>query len=364
MKPVETSPAPPAGRVVRSPDKRLPRVHQITMPTPWARMSSVHAYLVEDDPLTLIDTGLDDPASFAALEAGLDALGHAVTDVKRVALTHYHVDHLGGVAPLRRAGADFELWAHCDALAAIEGFTVEHSEDMVGMAALLREYGTPDDVLAEFVAHREARLAEQPPWAEATPVDHALHDGDTLDFKDVSFDVVHAPGHTAGHLLFHAPDTGSLISGDTIMGGAVPHTENYYLDGLPEPGDPLRRRPRFKGLSAYRQTLKSMKRLAVKTILPGYGPVVRPADRGIREALLFYDVRSQRIERSLRSVTAMGQSVTAYEIWHGMYPNDDVRTEMRDNLLMVIGALDVLEEDGLCVTSRRDDGVLVHQHSS
>ena len=42
-----------------------------------------------------------------------------------------------------------------------------------------------------------------------------------LGEKAYPIDVVHAPGHTAGHLLFHARETGSLISGDTIMGGAV-----------------------------------------------------------------------------------------------------------------------------------------------
>lgn len=364
MKPVESGVTSTAGRILRSPDRRLPHVHQITMPTPWARMPSVAAYLIEGHPLTLVDAGLDDPASFAALEAGLESLGHAPRDIERVALTHYHVDHLGGVAALRRAGADFEVWAHCDALAAIENFSVEHSEDMVGMEALLREFGAPEDVLREFVAYRLARLAAQPPWAVATPVDRVLQDGDSLEFKDMSFDVIHAPGHTAGHLLFLARETGTLLTGDTIMSGAVPHTENYYLDGLAEPGDPLRRRPRFKGLAAYRQTLKALRRLPIKTILPGFGGIIRAPDRAIREALLFYDVRIQRIERSLRSVTAMGQSVTAYEIWRGMYPNDDVRTEMRDKLLMVIGALDVLEGDGLCVSQRRDDGVLIHQHSS
>jgi glyoxylase-like metal-dependent hydrolase (beta-lactamase superfamily II) len=364
MKPVEPSLASPSGRILRSPDRRLPQVHQITMPTPWERMPSVAAYLVEGHPLTLIDSGLDDPACFAALGAGLEALGYAPRDVERVALTHYHVDHLGGVAALRRAGADFEVWAHCDALAAIENFRVEHSEDMVGMEALLREFGAPEAVLREFVAHRHGRLAAQPAWAAATPVDRVLQDGDALEFKDISFEVIHGPGHTAGHLLFLHRDAGTLLTGDTIMSGAIPHTENYYLDGLPEPGDPLRRRPRFKGLAAYRQTLKALRRLPIKTILPGYGSIVRAPDRAIREALLFYDVRIQRIERSLRSVTAMGQAVTAYEIWRGMYPNDDVRTEMRDKLLMVIGALDVLEEDGLCVSARRDDGVLVHQHSS
>lgn len=334
------------------------------LPTPWARMPAVATYLIEAQPLTLIDAGIDDPASVSALEAALDELGHTPADIERVALTHYHVDHLGGVGALRRRGIELELCAHADAVASIEGFTLEHSEDMDGMDALFAEYGVPSDVRAAFVAHRLGRLAEQPPWAEATVVDRVLHDGDALDFKSFSLSVLHAPGHTAGHVTFLQGSTGTLISGDTIMSGAVPHTETYYLDGLPDPADALRRRPRFKGLLAYRQSLKRLKRKGVRTILPGYGGVIRSADRAIREALLFYDVRIQRIERSLRSVTAMGQAVTAYEIWHGMFPNDDIRTEMRDKLLMVIGALDVLEDEGLCVTRRRGDGVLVHAHSA
>jgi glyoxylase-like metal-dependent hydrolase (beta-lactamase superfamily II) len=327
-------------------------------------MSSVAVYLVDAEPLTLIDSGVDDDASFAALEAGLDELGHGLSEVKRVAVTHYHVDHIGGAGALRRRGVDFELCAHAEAVSSIERFTVEHTEDMEAMDALFHDYGVPDDVRAAFVAHRLGRLEAQPPWAEATPVQRALHEGDGLAFKDFSLEVMHAPGHTAGHLLFFNRATGSLLSGDTIMGGAVPHTETYYLEGLPEPRDGALRRPRFKGLVAYRNTLRRLKREAVRTILPGYGGVIRAPDRAIREALLFYDVRIQRIERSLRSVTAMGQSVTAYEIWRGMYPNDDIRTEMRDKLLMVIGALDVLEDEGLVVTSRRDDGVLVHAHSA
>ncbi len=58
-------------------------------------------------------------------------------------------------------------------------------------------------------------------------------------------------------------------------------------------------------------------------LLPGYGGVIRNANRAVRDSLLYYDVRIRRIDRSLRSVTALGQEVTAYELWRGMFPNDD-----------------------------------------
>ena len=58
----------------------------------------------------------------------------------------------------------------------------------------------------------------------------------------------------------------------------------------------------------------------------------------------------------------MGQPVTGWELWRALFPKADPLTEMRSRMLMVIGALDVLEADGSCVAERRDDGVLVHRH--
>ena len=57
----------------RSPVPGLARVHQLVLPTPWV-VGALQAYLVEGDPLTLIDTGVRDRASRAALEAAFDAL--------------------------------------------------------------------------------------------------------------------------------------------------------------------------------------------------------------------------------------------------------------------------------------------------
>jgi glyoxylase-like metal-dependent hydrolase (beta-lactamase superfamily II) len=245
----------------------------------------------------------------------------------------------------------------------VEEFSVEKDEKIEDTRALLREYGVPESVLDLMHAYRRDRMAVEPVMCEATRVDRILRGGDRIAFKDSELEVIHAPGHTAGHILLYHRDTGVLFSGDHVMGGAVPNTENYYLEGLPDPADPLQRRPRFKGLLKYRRSLKELRRMSFSTILPGYGGIVRSPDRAIRDALLFYDVRIQRIERSLRSVSAIGQSVTAYELWRGLFPNDDPASQMRTKLLMVIGALDVLEADGACVTERRADGILTHRHA-
>jgi len=352
-----------AARFERAPVADLPEVHLITLPTPW-ETDSVQVYLIESDPLTLVDCGLDDEPSHAAFAAALDALGYGVEDLRRIVLTHYHRDHLGQAQRLREAvGGDLEVWAHVDAAPMIEGFSPARDEDVEGMSELFLEYGVPTDVVARFADARRRKLATEPARCRATRVDRLLRDGDVVGFKDRSLEVIHSPGHTAGHLLLHHEPSRVLLSGDQILGGAVPNAETYYTDGMPDPADPLRRRPRFKGLLEYRRSLRRLRDRSFRAILPGYGGVIRRPDRAIREALLFYEVRIQRIERSLRSVSALGQAVTAYEIVRALSPETDLTSGMRTRLLTVIGALDVLEDEGPCVTERRSDGVLVHRHA-
>ncbi len=345
----------------RSPVEAFPCIHQITLPTPW-EVSSVHVYLVESEPLTLIDTGLETDASRSALASALEALGYGFEDLERLILTHYHRDHMGLAQLLRESADDLEVWAHFDAAPMVEHFTVERDENLEGTADLFTEYGVPLGVVEAMSLYRLEKMRSEPARCRPTRVDRLMNGGEVLPFKDFELEVIHSPGHTAGHLMLHHAKSGVLVTGDQILGGAVPNTENYYLPGLPEPGDPLRRRPRFKGLLEYRRSLQSLRRRSFSKILPGYGGIVPSADRAIRDAILYYDVRIQRIERSLRSVGAMGQTVTAYELWRGLFPNDDPTVQMRTKLLMVIGILDVLEEQGRCLTSRRDDGVLVHTH--
>lgn len=345
-----------------APVPELPRLHQIVLPTPWA-VGPVQVYLVEGDPPTLVDTGVNTPDARAALEAALDAYGYGLEDVGRVVLTHYHEDHLGQAQALRDAGADLEVCAHAVEAPMIEQWTPERDERVEGTVELFREYGVPEDILAEQAERKRRQLREGTPLSRATRVDRILRDRDVVDFKDFQLRVIHAPGHTAGHILLHEEQTGTLLTGDHVMGAAVPFTDNYYEDDAPDPADPLGRRPRFQGLPAYLESLQRLKRLRFRTILPAHGGVIRRPERALDEAHLFYDVRVQRIERGLRTLAAMGQDVTAWDLWSALFPKADPVDEMRNRMLMVIGALDMLESQARIATHRRLDGILTHRHT-
>jgi len=81
-------------------------IHRLEVPTPFS-VGAVNAYLLDDDPLTLVDTGPNSGTSLDRLERGLTALGHRVEDLGLIVVTHQHMDHLGLVDVLaRRSGAD------------------------------------------------------------------------------------------------------------------------------------------------------------------------------------------------------------------------------------------------------------------
>jgi glyoxylase-like metal-dependent hydrolase (beta-lactamase superfamily II) len=188
-----------------------------------------------------------------------------------------------------------------------------------------------------------------------------LRDGDRVAFKDFELEVIHSPGHTAGHIVLAEAQTGTLLTGDHLMGNAVPFTESFYTPGLPAAADPLARKPRFRGLPAYLASLRRLRSGNHRCILPAHGGILDRPARVIEEALLFYDVRVQRAERALQRGAGERGSANAWELWQLLFPKLDPETQMRTRMVMVIGALDVLEDAGRVRVLRREDGTLAYR---
>src|SRR6266545_1863840 len=84
---------------VVTPEEALQRaadagIHRLQIPTPFA-VGRVNCYLIEDRPLTLVDTGPNSGKSLDELDRQLSALGRSLEEIELVVLTHQHIDHLG-----------------------------------------------------------------------------------------------------------------------------------------------------------------------------------------------------------------------------------------------------------------------------
>ena len=81
-------------------------IHRLSIPTPFM-VGRVNCYLIDDDPLTLVDCGPNSGKALDELERALGGHGRRIEDLERIVITHQHLDHLGLVDILaRRSGEE------------------------------------------------------------------------------------------------------------------------------------------------------------------------------------------------------------------------------------------------------------------
>jgi len=117
-------------------------------------------------------------------------LARAGTRCAAILVTHTHWDHIGAVAELAEG----------------TGAPVYAPE---GEREVLER---PDDFYAALGVHIR-------PWAP----EHTLAGEETITVAEIEFEVVHVPGHSPGHLAFHAD--GCLFSGDVLFADGVGRTD-------------------------------------------------------------------------------------------------------------------------------------------
>ena len=87
-------------------------VHRLSIPTPFA-VGRVNCYLIDDEPLTLVDAGPNSGTSFDELTQALASLGRSLEEIELVVITHQHIDHLGLVGLVAaRSGAEVAAIDH------------------------------------------------------------------------------------------------------------------------------------------------------------------------------------------------------------------------------------------------------------
>ncbi|MEU5088804.1 MBL fold metallo-hydrolase [Streptomyces sp. NPDC021356] len=174
----------------------LPRLHLLRFPVGQAYLWS------DDDGLTLVDAG--PLGAGTPIAAAIRSLGRDPAELRRIVLTHFHEDHMGGAGELAGPyGA--EVLAHRLDAPVVRG-------EAPAVPPVYQDWERP---------LHAAALAQLPQGEPVRPPRLTELSGtDVLDFGGGAH-VVPAPGHTDGSISLHLPRHGVLFTGDAVAASPV-----------------------------------------------------------------------------------------------------------------------------------------------
>ena len=210
------------------------RVIRVLASNPGVReLEGTNTWIVGNAPAIVLDPGPEH-------EDHLREVARTAGKVGAIALTHDHPDHAPGALPL----------------AAVTGAPVFAARPADGM--------------------------------------ERIRDGDHVTSGTTVLSVVGTPGHAPDHVTFFSPSSGSLFSGDAVLGRGT-----SVID--PPEGD----------LTAYLRSLRRLRELSPRTIYPGHGPVVLRAVAKLDEYLEHRAMREEQVLTALGDEWRTPQEIVA-----------------------------------------------------
>jgi glyoxylase-like metal-dependent hydrolase (beta-lactamase superfamily II) len=282
-------------------------VFRIPVPVPFPQAGGpVNVYLLEepDGGLCMFDSGLGSAEAKGALEEGFRALGRRFDEVRRILVSHGHVDHFGAARHVQELhGGDVPVFCHpADATKIVEGGW-RWRDRFPEYGAYLARLGVPAQVLGAIQREGEKGHGLARRVREARPIG----EGDLVRTRHLSLRVLHMPGHTPGLICLYDAERRLFFADDHLLEKISP---NPLIELGPDCEEGY-----FRPLLAYVASLARLRALEVELVLPGHGPPFS-GHRGIIDDLLaFYGRRQARIREVLAARPA-----TAYEVALALFP--------------------------------------------
>jgi len=273
----------------------------------------VHCYVAHG---TLFDTGL-----------GLGETPWESVGVERIAITHFHPDHVGGAevaaratgAPVFQGGLDY---AQCE--------RVWGSDDWPErMAAWFVRHGVPANVAEDLIVQGHAFA----PFIRYAIDPDLLYEGSEVG----GWQVLELPGHADGHLGFLRD--GVLIAGDHLLRRITPAV-GLYPESRPDP------------LGDYLASLERTIELAPRVVYPGHGEPIRDAAARAQELIEHHRIRLDDHTAALST-----EPHTAYEVSLAVFGRELAPIQRRFAVAETLSHLERLVREGRAARSGDDNRV-------
>jgi glyoxylase-like metal-dependent hydrolase (beta-lactamase superfamily II) len=310
-------------------------IHRLAIPTPFA-IGRVNVYLIEDEPLTLVDAGPNSGTSFDELQRGVRELGHELEELQLVILTHQHIDHLGLVG-IVASHSSADVATIDAAVPFVENYSKEAAADDEFALRLMLRHGIPEDVATALRTVSESFRA----WGSKADVTRVLRDGDVLEFRDRRLEVCFRPGHSPSDTVFQDGERRMLIAADHLLKRI---SSNPLITRT---RDGRRRR----ALVEYMESLEKTRAMDLDLVLPGHGDPITDHRSLIDHRFDLTRRRAKKIHGLLEE-----RPRSAYDVAQSLWGNIAV-TQAYLTLSEVLGHTDLLIDEGR-VREVEDDGVV------
>jgi glyoxylase-like metal-dependent hydrolase (beta-lactamase superfamily II) len=319
-------------------------IHRLAIPTPFM-VGRVNAYLIEDSPLTLVDSGPNSAKALDELEQALAAHGHTVEDIELLVISHQHMDHFGLASILaRRSGAEV---AALDGLAPfLANYGAQTDLDDSFAERTMLRHGIPPEIVTALRAVSAGFRA----WGSAVQVTRPLSDGAELRLRDRTLRVLHRPGHSPSDTVFFDEERSIMLAADHL----IAHISSNPLLARPLDASEEYDGPRPQALVTYMESLRLTRAMELSLVLPGHGRPITDHAPLIDERFRMHRRRAEKIHRLIAS-----KPRTAHEIAQELWGNVAV-TQAFLTLSEVLGHVDLLLAEDL-VVEREDGGVVRFQ---
>ena len=254
-----------------------------------------HMYVVgkpSSADLTLIDAGLMGKGQYKI--ESIQKLGLDLSDVKRVIMSHTHLDHIGCLSEILKENTQAELWVHIDEAEPLEKgdertvYGMDMFKNINNESDLFDDYSSitsnyqnmdVEKVINKEVFHVKDKIITEYPLSLygmdmfknmcqaqyglksgdfGFQVDRKLKGGETLEIGDMVWEVIHVPGHSPGSIALYNRQEKILIPGDVVYADyAIGRFDLHGASG-----------------AQHRESLFTLAELEVNILLPGHNQVV------------------------------------------------------------------------------------------
>jgi glyoxylase-like metal-dependent hydrolase (beta-lactamase superfamily II) len=321
-------------------------VFRLALPLGIHDVPTVSAYLLRgDDGDTLVDCGIaagvdggnPGPDGTAAVSAALAAVGGTLERLERLVVTHAHIDHFGLAGEVvRRSGA--ELWMHRRTGLDLDKYA-DPDEAVDRRTLMLADHGLYGSELTESSEGLREWMPVMPSIGRPSRL---LDGGELFRVGGRTWEAVHTPGHSPGHVCLWNAEERLLCSGDHLLQVVSPPVT--FERGFE--ADPM---------GSYLESLDRVRALAPELVLPGHGTPFRD---GAGRAETIATGKRRRLTQVRELVERRARTVT--ELTADLFGSAPLTGAQRHFVTAeILAYLAYHEARGVLRRTRRPDGIFL-----